>query len=79
MSGTNDETLKAGAAEAARSAFRSAACTLPMTAAANPSSQLRRQARTLRARAGTSAAASPCHIWIRTDVYSMSARSISEA
>ncbi len=64
-------------------AWQAAACsaarTLEITAVAKPSSQLRRQARGLRDQAGTSAPARPCHIWISTDVYRTSARSMSDA
>src|ERR1039458_556254 len=73
-----DPDALAGAA-ASLAACCSAARTRDTTAVANPSSQLRRHARGLPIYVGTSAAASPCHICTSSDVYSTSARSMSDA
>ncbi len=57
----------------------SADLTRVMTAVTKPSSQLRRQARTLRTPAGTTVAVRPRAICSSSEVYRMSVRSRSEA
>ncbi len=61
-----------------RAAPSSAARTLATTAVAKPSSQLRRHARALCTRPGRGVPARPCHIWISSEVYRTSVRSMSE-